>query len=238
MNRYQELQVPGFERVVRCDNADVGLTAWIAVHDTTLGPALGGCRLWPYVSEEDALADVLRLSEGMTYKNSLADLPLGGGKAVIQCDPTGVGRRPLFLSFGEAVDYLEGTYITAEDVNSTLADMAIIKRRTPYVATVGASGNPSPFTAYGVFCGIKACCGYLYGNDDLAGKVVAIQGVGQTGSRLAQLLANEGCRIVAADINEKNIRLLKEKLSFEQVGPEEILSLSCDIFSPALWEEY
>jgi leucine dehydrogenase len=232
MNIYKDLQVDGYERVVRCDNTEVGFTAWVAVHDSTLGPALGGCRVWRYVSEEDALTDVLRLSRGMTYKNALARLALGGGKGVIRTDIGAVDRVALFEAFGSFVEYLGGLYITAEDVNSTLEDMGIVKRKTSYVATVGASGNPSPFTAYGVYCAIKASVGYRLKRDSLAGLTVAIQGAGETGGRLAQLLANDGCSIIIADINEEHIRALRQKTGFKRVDAEEIYSVDCDIFSP------
>ena len=232
MNNYTELRVDGYERVVRCDNIDVGFTAWAAVHDSTLGPALGGCRVWNYASDEEALTDVLRLSRGMTYKNALARLPLGGGKAVVRCNLSTVDRDSMFDSFGLFVEYLGGSYITAEDVNSTLADMERVQRRTQHVATVGASGNPSPFTAYGVYCAIRAAARFKLKRESLEGLTVAVQGVGETGGRLAALLANDGCRILAADISDRNIRLLREKINFERITPEAVYSVQCDIFSP------
>ncbi len=232
MNSYKDLQVEGYERVVRCDNTEVGFTAWAAIHDSTLGPALGGCRVWNYESEVKALTDVLRLSKGMTYKNALARLALGGGKSVVRADLKKVDRVKLFEEFGLFIDYLGGIYITAEDVNSTLADMAIIKGKTNYVATVGASGNPSPFTAYGVYCAIKASVSYKLRRQHLEGLTVALQGVGETGGRLAVLLANDGCRIIVADVNEENITMLQDKIAFERVDKDEIYGVECDIFSP------
>jgi leucine dehydrogenase len=232
MNRYTEIYIDGYERVVRCDNDSVGFTAWAAIHNTTLGPALGGCRVWNYASDEEALTDVLRLSRGMTYKNALARLALGGGKSVVRADLALLDREALFENFGRFVDHLGGSYITAEDVNSTLTDMETVRRYTTHVATVGASGNPSPFTAYGVYCAIEAAVGYALKKKDLKGLHVAVQGVGETGGRLAKLLGDAGCRITAADIKPRNIELLGEKMDFDCVDPEEILAVECDIFSP------
>ncbi|SHO47537.1 Glu/Leu/Phe/Val family dehydrogenase [Desulfopila aestuarii] len=232
MNRYTVLDIPGYEEVVRCDNTEVGFTSWIAVHNSNRGPALGGCRVWSYAREEDALVDVLRLSKGMTYKNSLARLPLGGGKSVVFADLSKVERVALFEAVGRFVDTLGGRYITAEDVNSTVEDMVAVKRFTRHVATVGASGNPSPFTAYGVYCAIRACVKFRYNRESTKGMVVAIQGVGETGGRLAELLVKDGCSIIASDINRENIAKLRERISFEEVSPDAIYEVPCDIFSP------
>lgn len=232
MNKYKELLVEGYERVVRCDNSDVGFTAWAAIHDSTLGPALGGCRVWNYASDDAALTDALRLSKGMTYKNGLARLALGGGKSVVRTDLATVDRIVLFEEFGNFIEYLGGTYITAEDVNSTLADMEVIKTKTKHVATVGASGNPSPFTAYGVYCGIKASVSYKLRRQSLTGLKVAVQGVGETGGRLAELLAVDGCQIYAADVNQKNIDLLRKKFDFKRIAKGDIYGVDCDIFAP------
>lgn len=232
MNKYTDIAVDGYERVVRCDNTQIGFTAWAAIHDSTLGPALGGCRVWNYGSDDVALTDVLRLSKGMTYKNALARLPLGGGKSVVRTNLEKVDREALFLSFGDFIEYLGGIYITAEDVNSTLADMEIIQQKTRHVATVGASGNPSPFTAYGVYCAIKAAARFKLKRQDLAGLTVAIQGLGQTGGRLAELLAQDRCRIIGTDISKRNMRMLQEKISLERVDADEIYDVRCDIFSP------
>lgn len=232
MNRYQDLQIEDYERVVRCDNHPLGFTAWVAVHNTYRGPALGGCRMWPYSSDEAALNDVLRLSRAMTYKNSLAELPLGGGKSVVRAEPGRVDREALFEAIGELVEYLEGAYIIAEDVNSTLADMAIIKRKTDHVATVGGSGNPSPLTAYGVYCGITTCVDYRLGRKNLNGVTVAIQGAGETGGRLAKRLYDDGCRIIAADINSDNLDKLGRVIQFDRVEPDRIFDVRCDVFAP------
>ena len=232
MNKYSELVTEGYQRVVRCDNQDIGFTAWIAVHDSTMGPALGGCRVWNYDDEIAALTDVLRLSKGMTYKNALAGLNLGGGKSVVKADLKGIDRIELFRNFGQFVEHLEGMPITAEDVNSTLSDMAVVKEQTSHVATVGASGNPSPFTAYGVYCGIKASVRHKLKKESLTGLTVAVQGVGETGGRLAEMLAKDGCRIIAADVNQRNMRLLRDKINFERVEAGAIYDVACDIFSP------
>ncbi len=232
MNTYTVLDISGYQKVVRCENPEVGCTAWIAVHNSTLGPALGGCRVWKYENEEAALTDVLRLAKGMTYKNALARLPLGGGKSVVHTDLATVDREALFENVGLFVEFLDGLYITAEDVNSTVEDMAIVQRKTNHVATVGASGNPSPFTAYGVYCSIKAAVKHKLKRDNLDGLTVAIQGVGETGGRLSELLAKDNCKIIAADINETNTSKLKSKISFTQVGTDEIYDVKCDIFAP------
>lgn len=232
MNRYTEHAASGYERLVRCDNDNVGFRAWIAIHSTSLGPALGGCRLWNYIKEDDAVTDVLRLSRGMTYKNSLAELALGGGKAVIHADPAQINRKQLFQEFGTFVETLGGEYITAEDVNSTLADMEIVKSRTQHVATVGASGNPSPFTAFGVYYAIKVAARQKLQRENLEGLRIAVQGAGETGGRLAELLYKDGCELLVCDINKANLKKLSEKIVFKQVNPEKIYSLDCDIFSP------
>ncbi len=232
MNVYKELHFNEYEKVVQCQNSDVGFKAWVAIHNSNLGPALGGCRIWQYDSDDAALTDVLRLSKGMTYKNALARLPLGGGKSVVHTDLKQVDRVVLFEEVGNFIDHLQGKYITAEDVNSTVEDMEIIKRNTQHVATVGASGNPSPFTAYGVYCAIIASVKHKLKRDTLEGLTVAIQGVGETGGRLAEQLAKDKCNLFVADINEENIARLQRKLTFERVGLEDIYDVECDVFAP------
>ena len=232
MNKYTILDIDGYEEVVRCDNQEVGFTAWIAIHNSNRGPALGGCRVWHYENEQAALTDALRLSKGMTYKNALARLPLGGGKSVVHTDLDKVDRIALFEEIGNFVESLDGRYITAEDVNSTVEDMAILQQKTDHVATVGASGNPSPFTAYGVYCAIRASVQHKLKREQLDGLTVAIQGIGETGGRLAELLKRDNCRIVATDINEDHIHNLRNKIDFEVVKPDEIYGVCCDIFAP------
>lgn len=232
MNRYSQLDIAGYEEVVRCDNEDVGFSSWIAIHNSNRGPALGGCRLWNYASADDALFDVLRLSRGMTYKNSLAQLPLGGGKCVVRTDLGMVDREALFEAVGGFVDTFEGRYITAEDVNSTLEDMAIVKRCTNHVVTVGASGNPSPFTAFGVYCAIRAGVLQSLGQTSLKGLRVSIQGVGETGGRLAKILASDGCILTVADIDQDNLRRLNNHIQMRVVSTDAIHRLPSDIFCP------
>ena len=232
MNRYHTLPISGYEEVVRCDNEQIGFTAWIAIHNTNRGPALGGCRVWNYTTSAKALEDVLRLSRGMTYKSSLARLPLGGGKCVVNTDLGRVDRTALFQSVGDFVEIFEGRYITAEDVNSTVEDMAWVQQSTSHVATVGTSGNPSPFTAYGVFCAIKAGMFHTRGSRDLSGLRVAIQGVGETGRRIAALLVSAGCRVVVADISRESLERLRSQVNVQVVDPEDIHRCDCEIFSP------
>ncbi len=231
-NTYVELAVDGYEKVMQCQNDSVGFTAWIAVHNTARGPALGGCRVWRYSSDEAGLSDVLRLGRGMTYKNALAQLPLGGGKSVINADIRTIDRAALFEAMGEFVDQCCGEYIIAEDVNSTVDDMAIVMTRTSHVATVGGSGNPSPFTAYGVLCGIKASVFHKWGIEDISGLRIAIQGAGETGGRLARMLHDEGCQLIVADINQANLKNLAATTPFETVDPDQILAVKCDVFAP------
>ncbi|KXG78604.1 Leucine dehydrogenase [Fervidicola ferrireducens] len=223
----------GHEEVVFCNDPESGLKAIIAVHNTNLGPALGGCRMWSYDSEEDAIRDVLRLSRGMTYKNAMMNLPLGGGKSVIIGDPRKDKSEKLFRAFGKFVNSLGGKYITAEDVGTCPEDMRYVAQETSYVAGLdGKSGDPSPITAFGVFLGIKACCEWVYGNDDLKGKVVAIQGLGHVGMELVRLLTEAGAKLVVTDIYSDRIDEAKEKYGVEAVDPDKIFDVACDIFAP------
>ncbi|HLT23212.1 MAG TPA: Glu/Leu/Phe/Val dehydrogenase dimerization domain-containing protein [Bacteriovoracaceae bacterium] len=226
----------GHEEVVFVQDKNSGLKAIIGIHDTTLGPALGGTRLWPYEKEEDALIDVLRLSRGMTYKNSISGLHLGGGKAVIIADPKEKSEA-LFRSFGRFVESLNGRYITAEDVNTTVQDIEYIHRETRFVTGVakenGGSGNPSPYTALGVFRGLEASVTKAFGSRSLKDKTVAIQGVGSVGFELAKLLTEAGANIIFTDVNEKNIERMKKNLSNAQfVSPQDIFGVTCDVYSP------
>ena len=227
----------GHEQVVYFQDKSCGLKAIIAIHDTTLGPALGGTRLWQYASEEEALIDVLRLSKGMTYKAAVSGLNLGGGKAVIIADPKKDKSEALFRSFGRFIESLNGRYITAEDVNTSVDDIEHIFAETNYVTGVaqqyGGSGNPSPYTALGVFRGIEASATKAYGNRSLKGKTVAIQGVGSVGFELAKLLNEVGAHIIYTDINERGIEKMKESLpNAKFVSGMEIFSTACDIYAP------
>lgn len=236
MQTLEKMYSMGHEEVVFFQDKTCGLKAIVAIHDTTLGPALGGTRLWPYATEEEALIDVLRLSKGMTYKNAISGLNLGGGKAVIIADPK-TKSEALFRSFGRFIESLNGRYITAEDVNTSVDDIEHIFTETNHVTGVaqtnGGSGNPSPYTALGVFRGIEASVTKAFGTRSLKGKTVAIQGVGAVGFELAKLLNEAGVNLVYTDVNEKNLQRMKEALPNSKfVSPNEIVGVSCDVFSP------
>ncbi|HEY7460555.1 MAG TPA: Glu/Leu/Phe/Val dehydrogenase dimerization domain-containing protein [Gemmatimonadota bacterium] len=224
------------EQVVFCRDAASGLRAIIAIHNTTLGPAVGGTRMWPYASEEEALIDVLRLSEGMTYKAAVTGLNLGGGKAVIIGDPKRDKSEALLRAHGRFVDSLGGRYVTAEDVGITVQDMEYVYMETPFVTGVasapGGGGDPSPVTAFGVYHGIKAAAKKVWGSPDLAGRSVAIQGVGSVGGHLAQNLAAEGVRLHVSDIDPARVQRVVQETGATAVAPEEIFGLDVDVFAP------
>ncbi|WP_436639230.1 Glu/Leu/Phe/Val dehydrogenase dimerization domain-containing protein [Microbaculum sp. FT89] len=211
-----------------------GLRSIIAIHDTTLGPALGGCRMWPYANDMDALDDVLRLSRGMTYKNALAGLPLGGGKAVIIADPKTDKSRALFEAFGDHVDSLGGRYITAEDVGITDADMEIVAGRTPHVRGIRATGlgDPSPFTAWGVFCAMRTAVGFALERASLAGLTVAVQGLGHVGGRVAALAHADGARLIVADIDQARVDEVVARTGATSVPVDRIHAVTADVFAP------
>ncbi len=221
------------EQVVFCHDRATGLKAIIAVHDTTLGPALGGCRMWPYVSEEDALTDVLRLSRAMTYKHALAATGQGGGKAVIIGDPKRDKTPALLHAFGRFVDSLSGRYIAAEDVGTSPDDMAHVRQATPHVAGLAqGSGDPSPVTAYGVFCGIRAAVRHKLERDDLVGVRVAVQGLGHVGFALCGYLHEAGARLYVADIDAEAVERAANAYAAASVRCEEILGLAVDVIAP------
>ncbi|MFN3874746.1 MAG: Glu/Leu/Phe/Val dehydrogenase dimerization domain-containing protein [Flavobacteriales bacterium] len=225
------------EEVLFCHDRATGLRAIIAVHDTTLGPALGGTRMWPYASEHEAFSDVLRLSRGMTYKSALAGLDLGGGKAVIIGDARTQKTEAMFRRFGRFVDSLNGRYITAEDVGMSVAEMVNIRKETRHVAglpeEMGGSGDPSPVTAYGVYCGMKAAAKRAYGVDSLSGRTVAVQGAGNVGRCLVGHLVKEGARVVLTDINEEKLGAIKaEHPQVTVVEPDAIYDQDMDIYAP------
>ena len=221
------------EQVVFCSDEKTGLKAIIAVHSTVLGPAAGGCRFWNYANDDEAVKDVLRLSRGMTYKNAMAGLKLGGGKAVIIGDPTSLKSPELFTAFGKAVDNVAGRYYTAEDVNITTSDMATVNQVTDYVAGLdGKSGNPAPFTALGTFLGIKAAVKFKLNKNDLTGIKVAVQGLGSVGYDLCQKLHNAGAELVVTDINPTALEKAAEEFNAKIVGLDEIYSQDVDVFSP------
>lgn len=231
-----EIQVDGYEKVVRCRDRSSSLHALIAVHDTTLGPALGGMRMLPYTSEDEALFDVLRLSEGMTYKSACAETGLGGGKSVIIGDPKTLKKPDLLKAMGRFVDKLDGRYITAEDMNIGIADLEIVRTQTKWVTGLsretGSSGNPSPYTAHGVLVGLEAVAEELWKSPSLKGKHVLIQGVGAVGGRLAELLEEKGARLTICDINEAKVEELKKKRGYETVADGKHLDVACDIYAP------
>jgi leucine dehydrogenase len=233
---FNQLQCYEHEQVVICSDPSTGLKAIIAIHDTTLGPSLGGTRMWNYDTEQEALRDVLRLSRGMTYKAAISGLNLGGGKAVIIGDPHTDKNEVLFRAFGRYIDTLGGRYITAEDVGITMRDMEWIHMETKYVTglpkATGGSGDPSPVTASGVYKGMKAMAKKAYGSDSLKGKRIAIQGAGHVSSYLAGLLAKENAKLFISDIYEDKAGEVAKKTKAEVVHPDNIYSLDVDIFSP------
>ena len=221
------------EQVLFCQDKEVGLKAIIAVHNTVCGPALGGTRMWNYSSEEEALRDVLRLSRGMTYKNAISGLNLGGGKAVIIGDSRKDKSEALFRRFGQFVDSLAGKYITAEDVGISPQDMTWVSMETKHVSGLpGKSGDPSPVTAYGVYMGMKAAAKVQYGSDSLKGKKVAVQGVGHVGEYLVKNLQKEGAEIYITDIHEDTLKRVAKTYGATVVAPDEIYDLDVDIYAP------
>jgi leucine dehydrogenase len=236
MELFDTCQEFGHEQIVFCHNRDVGLRAIIAIHNTTLGPALGGTRMWPYETEEEALRDVLRLSRGMTYKAAVAGLNLGGGKAVIVGDPRKDKSEALFRAFGRFIDTLNGRYITAEDVGIDVNDMEFILQETENVVGVhqahGGSGDPSPYTAYGSIQGIKAALQKVFGNEELGERSFAVQGVGHVGMHLVKQLREQGAKVFVCDIMPDSVAAAVE-LGAEAVSTEEIYDLDVDVFAPS-----
>jgi len=223
------------EQVVFCHDPHSNLKAIIAIHNTTLGPALGGTRMWNYNSDDDAVVDALRLSRGMTYKAAISGLNLGGGKAVIIGDPS-LKSEALWRRYGKFVNSLNGKYITAEDVNTSASDMEFIHQETKHVTGIpeymGGSGDPSPFTAYGVFVGMKACAHKRWGNDSLSGKKVLVQGVGHVGHYLVGHLIEAGAKVFISDINKDRIKETTNKFNVEFIEPAEMLNVDMDIYAP------
>lgn len=225
------------EQVVFCQDKHTGLKAIIGIHNTTLGPALGGTRMWAYERLEDAVEDVLRLSRGMTFKASIAGLNLGGGKAVIVGDARSLKNEALLRRFGKFVQSLNGKYITAEDVGMSTRDMEYIHAETSFVTGLpehlGGSGNPSPVTAYGVYMGMKASAKFAYGSDSLSGKTILVQGAGHVGSYLIDNLIKEGAKVKVSDIFEDKIQAIKQRQpSVEVVAADQVFSTNMDIFAP------
>ncbi len=233
---FSQLNAFGHQKVVYCSDPDTGLKAIIAIHDTTLGPALGGTRMQLYKTENEALQDALRLSRSMTYKAAISGLNLGGGKAVIIGDSRLHKSEALMRRFGRFIENLHGSFITAEDVGTTPKDMEYIRMETKFVTgvpeSIGGSGDPSPVTARGVFMGIKACLKEHFGNDSLAGKSVAVQGIGHVGENLVGLLRNENAKVYISDINEDRLRQIAKKYGAEAVANNSLFDLDIDIYSP------
>ncbi len=235
MQLFDTLQDLGHEQVVLCSDKITGLRAIIAIHDTSLGPALGGTRFWNYASDEEALTDALRLSRGMTYKAAVSGVNLGGGKAVIIGDARTMKSEALFRAYGRMVDSLRGRYITAEDVNTSVRDMEWIRMETKYVTGVGGqggSGDPSPVTALGVYSGMKACARFAWGTDSLNGKRIVVQGAGNVASHLVHSLTKEGAKVFVTDIFNEKAQDLAAQTGATVIKPEEVFTTECDIFSP------
>jgi leucine dehydrogenase len=216
-----EMSLMGHEQVIFCNDKATGLKAIIAIHDTTLGPALGGTRMWDYACEEDAIKDVLRLSRGMSFKAAISGLELGGGKAVIIGDSKTEKTEALMRKFGQYVDSLGGKYITAEDVGMNTKDMKYVRMETKHVTgipeSMGGSGDPSPVTAFGVFMGLKASAKYKWGSDNLDGKIVLVQGVGHVGENLVKHLTDDGAKVIINDINETRLAEVAQQYGSEIV---------------------
>lgn len=236
MEIFKELNTRGHEQIAFFNDAYSGLKGIVAIHNTTLGPALGGCRMWKYKSEKEAIVDVLRLSKGMTYKASIAGLNLGGGKAVIIGDSKKDKTEKLFRSFGRFVEGLGGRYITAEDVGTNIHDMENVKIETSYVTgiakSLGGSGDPSPVTAFGVFMGMKASVKEKFDKNSLDGLKVSVQGLGHVGTHLVEYLTNDGAEVYVADIDDKRVDYIVEKYGSTAVDKDEIISSKVDIYAP------
>ncbi|WP_183573399.1 Glu/Leu/Phe/Val family dehydrogenase [Mucilaginibacter sp. X5P1] len=233
---FSQLEAFGHKKIVFCSDPDTGLKAIIAIHDTTLGPALGGTRMWAYKNEADALDDVLRLSKSMTYKAAIAGLNLGGGKAVIIGDSRKDKTEALLRKFGRFIKNFNGEFITAEDVGTNPKDMEYIRMETQHVTglpeSIGGSGDPAPVAARGVFMGIKAAVKELYGSDNLTGKSVIVQGIGHVGENLVRLLRDENAMVYASDINEERLGQVAKKYGAQAISNNNIFDISADIYAP------
>lgn len=235
-NILEQMQERKFEEIHFHYDQKTGLKSIIAIHSTKRGPALGGCRFYPYMSEEDGLKDVMNLAQAMTNKAALAGLPLGGGKSIIFGDPKTEKNEALMESFGQFVDRLGGQYITSVDSGTTPEDLNVILRQTKNVTgftpEFGGAGDPSPMTALGVFEGIRACIHHVFGTDEWKGKKIAIQGVGNVGHTLSKMLKDAGASIVITDRDENKAKKLASELGSEYVSPEQILEQKCDVLAP------
>lgn len=236
MHFVEFMQANGHQELAVWTDNDAGLRAFIAVHDTTLGPALGGTRIWPHATNDDAIMDVLRLARAMTYKSAAAGLPLGGGKGLVVADPRTDKTEAMFRSYGRFVESLHGRYITTEDVGATAREMEWISRETKHVVglpeSMGGSGNPAVVTGYGLYQAMRACAEATWGSDSLAGRRVAIQGFGNVASSLATYLLEAGARLIVTDIHEGPRAKAAELRGVEVVAPEVIYDAEADIFAP------
>ena len=233
---FDQMQQMDHEQVVFCHDQATGLKAIVAIHNTVLGPGMGGTRMWNYKSDDEALTDVLRLSRGMTFKSAIAGLNIGGGKAVIIGDAATQKSEALLRRFGRFIDSLSGRYWTAEDVNMSASDMEKIHMETDYVTglpeNMGGSGDPSPVTAYGVYMGMKASAKKVFGNDSLTGKKVLVQGTGKVGSYLIDHLAKENAEILISDIFEEKLKAVSKKHKVKVISAEEIFNQEMDVYAP------
>lgn len=232
---FKRLKEMGHEQVVFCNDEQTGLKSIIGIHNTVLGPALGGTRMWHYASEEEALVDVLRLSRGMTFKAAISGLNLGGGKAVL-IGEVDMKSEAYLRRFGRFVDSLGGRYITAEDVNMKTRDMEYIHMETDYVTglpeSMGGAGDPSPVTSFGTYMGMKAMAKKAYGSDSLEGKTVMVQGVGQVGMYLVEHLKKEGAKVLISDISDEKLKQVSEKFGCTVIPSEEVFDVNMDIYAP------
>ncbi len=233
---FGQLSFDNHEQIVFCNDKDTGLKAIIGIHNTVLGPALGGTRMWKYTSEWEALNDVLRLSRGMTFKSAITGLNLGGGKAVIIGDAKTQKTPELMKKFGEFVHSLGGKYITAEDVGMATSDMDLVRTVTPYVTgiseSLGGAGNPSPITAYGVFMGMKAAAKYKFGSDVLEDKTVFVEGIGNVGEALVEHLSNEGAKVFISDISQERLEQVRDKYGAVIYEGSNLYREEMDIYAP------
>jgi leucine dehydrogenase len=233
---FGQISFDGHEQVVFCNDKDTGLKAIIGIHNTILGPALGGTRMWNYTNEWEALNDVLRLSRGMTFKSSISGLNLGGGKAVIIGDSKTQKSPELMRKFGEFVNSLSGKYYTAEDVGMETKDMDLVRDVTPYVTGIsearGGSGNPSPITAYGVYMGMKAAAKYRFGTDNLSGKKILVQGIGHVGEVLVDYLTKENAIVTISDINQERLNQVGARYNTKIFSGENLYAAEVDIYAP------
>lgn len=230
---FQSIETYGHQQVVFCQEPSCGYRGIIAIHDTTLGPALGGTRFWNYASEEEALVDVLRLSQGMTLKAAAAGLNLGGGKAVIIGDPRRSDREAILRAHGRFVEGLAGRYITAEDVGTSAMDMEYVRMETTHVVGLPErSGDPSPVTAFGIFRGIEACLQERFGSSEISGRRVAVQGVGSVGYHLCERLYKAGAELVVTDIHQEPIDRAVKQFGATAVAPDAIYDVEADVYAP------